>query len=316
MKTPRARHRAQEALLLEQRHRLADRCAADAERLAQLALVEADFLAMGVDVGIGDRLLQRGVGLVAEAGRDVERLQLERHRRRRFDRGGHRSVSGNPVEVPRWRRAGGSAPARRRSSASAPASVGPVPARRRPAARFPANACASRSCSIDILCAPTATAPSRRRSRSTRRRTPRRSPIALASSIIARQTARVSGSPAMTSSVASVSALIGLKHTLPQSLSQISSRMSSRIGASSPPATMISCRRCDPRAAPAVGLADRKLASMFMADDARRDDLRRRQHDAADRRLRTRAAATGRRPDRSSPASPRSAGRRERAKYQ
>jgi hypothetical protein len=39
-----ARHGAQEAFLLEQRHRLADRRARDAERLRELPLVEADLV--------------------------------------------------------------------------------------------------------------------------------------------------------------------------------------------------------------------------------------------------------------------------------
>ena len=53
------RHRAQESFLLEQRHRFADRRARHAERLAQLALVEADLVPMRIDVRVHDRLLQR-----------------------------------------------------------------------------------------------------------------------------------------------------------------------------------------------------------------------------------------------------------------
>ena len=49
-KTPRRGTDAHEALLLEQRHRLADRRAADAEILRQLALVEPDVARVAVDV--------------------------------------------------------------------------------------------------------------------------------------------------------------------------------------------------------------------------------------------------------------------------
>ena len=85
-----ARDGAQEALLLEQRHRLADRRPADAEGTAQLTLVETDFLAVRIDVGVHDRLLERRVGLVAEA--DVRVQWLERQGRRwyrAFDRRYH-----------------------------------------------------------------------------------------------------------------------------------------------------------------------------------------------------------------------------------
>ena len=73
-----ARHRAQESFLLEQRHRLADRRARDAERLAQLALVQADLVAMRIDVRVHDRLLQRRVRLVAQARVGRDRLQRQR----------------------------------------------------------------------------------------------------------------------------------------------------------------------------------------------------------------------------------------------
>ena len=61
------RNRAQKSFLLEQRHRFADGRAADAERLAELPLIQAYLVAVRIDVGVHDRLLQRRVGLVAEA---------------------------------------------------------------------------------------------------------------------------------------------------------------------------------------------------------------------------------------------------------
>ncbi len=72
------RHGAQETLLLEQRHRFADRRAGNSQRLAQLALVQADLVPMRVDVGVHDRLLQRRVRLVAQARVLRDRLQGER----------------------------------------------------------------------------------------------------------------------------------------------------------------------------------------------------------------------------------------------
>ena len=94
-----ARHRAQEAFLLEQRHRLADRRAGDAERLRQLPLVEADLVGVRVDVGVDDRLLQRGVGLVAEADVGVDRLQRERRRSARRSPAAVGSLAAAPVGV-------------------------------------------------------------------------------------------------------------------------------------------------------------------------------------------------------------------------
>src|SRR5918912_910441 len=49
--------RAHEALPLEKRERLANRRAADAEVLAELALVEPDLVRMAVDVHLRDRFL-------------------------------------------------------------------------------------------------------------------------------------------------------------------------------------------------------------------------------------------------------------------
>ena len=56
---------------------------------AQLALVEADLLVVRIDVGIHDRLLQRGVGLVAEARVGRDRLQRQRRRRGRVGKRRH-----------------------------------------------------------------------------------------------------------------------------------------------------------------------------------------------------------------------------------
>ena len=69
-----ARHRAHETLALELRHRLADRRAADAEILRQLALVEPDVAAAAIDVHRHDDILQRRIGLVLETERGVDRL--------------------------------------------------------------------------------------------------------------------------------------------------------------------------------------------------------------------------------------------------
>src|SRR4029453_14875257 len=71
------RHGAQESLLFQQRHRFADRRAAHTERLAQLPFVEPDLFRLAVDVGILDRLLQRGVRLVAKALLGIETLQRQ-----------------------------------------------------------------------------------------------------------------------------------------------------------------------------------------------------------------------------------------------
>ena len=72
---------AQEAFLLEQRDRLADRRARHAELLRQLLLVEADLVRGRVDVGFGDHLLQRRVRLVAQADGDVDRREGRQDRR-------------------------------------------------------------------------------------------------------------------------------------------------------------------------------------------------------------------------------------------
>ena len=58
MKTPR-REPVREAFLLEQRHRLADRRPADAERTAQLTFVETNFLSVAIDVRIHNCCFER-----------------------------------------------------------------------------------------------------------------------------------------------------------------------------------------------------------------------------------------------------------------
>src|SRR5260370_678448 len=73
-----ARLGAKKSLLLEQRHRLADRRPAHPERLAKLTLVQPDLLPVRINIGLHDGLLQRGVGLVAEADVGGERLQRKR----------------------------------------------------------------------------------------------------------------------------------------------------------------------------------------------------------------------------------------------
>ena len=71
------RHRAHETLALELGHCFAHRRPADAEILRKLALVEPDVGAAAVDVHRHDDVLQRGIGLVLEAERGVDRLDGE-----------------------------------------------------------------------------------------------------------------------------------------------------------------------------------------------------------------------------------------------
>ena len=170
------RHRTQKTFLLEQRHRLADRRPAHAERLPELPLVEADLVAMGVDVRVHDRLLERGVGLIAKADVGTQRLQLQRQRSLGcLDKRCH----GTP-QLLTMSAAGSCAAAVRarcRINASTISTVGVgVPVRCPSSWITPTSASISivlprsRSCSMDILCAPSAPAPSRRRSASTRSR--------------------------------------------------------------------------------------------------------------------------------------------------
>src|SRR5215471_544345 len=88
------RERAHEALLFEDRECFADRRAADTECLHQLALIEAQRLALAVDVGASDGLLEERVGLIAQAHR-VERgeCQLPRGDADALFWGGAHSVS-------------------------------------------------------------------------------------------------------------------------------------------------------------------------------------------------------------------------------
>ena len=72
-----ARNGAQVAFLLEQRHRLADWCPADAERTAQLTFVETNFLSAAVDVRTHNGSLERRVRLVDNAHVRVEGLQSQ-----------------------------------------------------------------------------------------------------------------------------------------------------------------------------------------------------------------------------------------------
>ena len=75
-----ARNGAQEAFLLEQRHRLADRRPADAERAAQLTFVETNFLSAAVDVRVHNRFFERRVRLVDDADVRVEGLEVQLRR--------------------------------------------------------------------------------------------------------------------------------------------------------------------------------------------------------------------------------------------
>jgi hypothetical protein len=75
---PAARHRAQEAFLLQQRHGLANRRSRDAQRFRQLFFVQTDFFPRTVDVRLRNRLPQFRVRLIAQRNRGVDRLQRER----------------------------------------------------------------------------------------------------------------------------------------------------------------------------------------------------------------------------------------------
>ena len=76
-------HRAHKALAFELGHRLTHRRAADAEVLRQFSLVQPDLVAIAIDVHRHDRVLQRRIGLLLEAWRDVDRLQRRVRRERR-----------------------------------------------------------------------------------------------------------------------------------------------------------------------------------------------------------------------------------------
>ena len=123
---------------------------------------------------------------------------------------------------------------------------------------------ASTSCSIEVLCLPTASAPLMRRSMVTRKPAPSRSPTACASVIIAAASSRVSGNWQMSTSVAWVMALIGLKVRLPHSFSQISERMSSRMRALNPASVNVSdTRRTRSVSAPSSSPTGKRLPSTW-----------------------------------------------------
>jgi len=86
------------------------------------------------------------------------------------------------------------------------------------------------SCSIEVLCLPTRSAPAMRFSSDTRNCTPSLLAMVCASVIISAASWRVRGNWQMSASVEWVSALMGLKLRFPHSLSQISERMSFATG--------------------------------------------------------------------------------------
>ena len=117
----------------------------------------------------------------------------------------------SPDSTPRAAPAGGRAPARDRSRASACRSAVPSSCTAVTSASISIGRPSSRSCSIEVLCAPTSSAPAMRLSTSIGNFTPSAVAIVSASTIMVRATARVPGSPAISSSVPPVSAEIGLK---------------------------------------------------------------------------------------------------------
>ena len=68
-----ARHGTDKTFLFQHRQRLADRRAADAQLLRELALVEADLARVAVDVHVGDGALDGLAGLLAQADADLQR---------------------------------------------------------------------------------------------------------------------------------------------------------------------------------------------------------------------------------------------------
>jgi hypothetical protein len=95
---------------------------------------------------------------------------------------------------------------------------------------------ASMSCSIEVLCRPTFSAPAMRLSSVTRNSTPSLPATCWASRIMLAASSRDGGYWQMSCSVECDRLLIGLKVRLPQSLSQISPRMSCSTGALKPAA--------------------------------------------------------------------------------
>ena len=88
----------------------------------------------------------------------------------------------------------------------------------------------STSCSIEVLCAPTASAPAIRWASEILKRTPSASATDWPSVIMRSTSASVDGNRQISSKVAWVSAEIGFKLRLPQSLTQSSARMSRDTG--------------------------------------------------------------------------------------
>ena len=150
---------------------------------------------------------------------------------------------------------------------------------------------ASTSCSIEVLCLPTRSAPAMRFSSVTRKVMPSRSATACASRIIAAARSRVSGNWQMSTSVECVSALIGLKVRLPHSLSQISERMLSSTGALRPARAKVcgdrvharrcSCRPALPAESGRLRCGAPRRARRVRTRDRRRSRCRRRGSTAA-----------------------------------
>jgi hypothetical protein len=141
---------------------------------------------------------------------------------------------------------------------------------------------ASTSCSIDVLCLPTFSAPAMRLSSVTRNSMPSLCATACASRIIAAASSRVSGYWQMSTSVECDRLLIGLKVRLPHSFSQISERMLSSTGALKPALVKHADTRIDAIAARTIEFADREAIAFDVTNHTRRDQLGCRVHDAAD----------------------------------
>ena len=146
----------------------------------------------------------------------------------------------------------------------------------------------SRSCSIEVLWAPTAPAASMRRSTSIGKANPERPGDRLRLDHHgAGHGARSGVGDDLVRGLPPVSAEIGLKERLPQSLTQMSLRMLARTGALSPAAASAVGETDDPRAPLARGLAEREPVAFDVADHARRRDLGGGIDDAADRPVRS-----------------------------
>src|SRR5690606_28227821 len=140
---------------------------------------------------------------------------------------------------------------RKRTSASMASSVGvATPTFRPSSATAPSSGAvsserpASRSCSIDVLNAPSCSASLSLSSAVVSKRTPNAAATRAASSIRSRSRRRTSGSARRRSVVAWVSTLTGLTERLPQSLSQMASRIRGVVSASKPASRKIVATRC------------------------------------------------------------------------